>query len=299
MRLFVTGGAGHTGCNFLNLYLSDKKDNEAIVLVRSQSNKDYLPDGFGDNLKLVEGDLREKEISALMQGCDAVMHIAHQTLCPQVGDAALRAGVNRVFFVTTTGVFSKFNDLSAGYRDIEEGIRNSGLNWTILRPTMIFGSERDANLHKLLRYVDKHSVYPVFGNGRCLMQPVFVGDLAAGLLSALNFEDKTSLKEYNLPGSTPLTYNEIIETSIKELGRKAALVHIPHTLCLCMSTIAELILRSRSPIKSEQVRRLTEDKAYSWDSARVDFEYKPGSFAERIGLEVKRLRSVGLLSKRA
>jgi nucleoside-diphosphate-sugar epimerase len=296
MRLFVTGGAGHTGCNFLNLFLSDNPNNVAVVLVRRQTNQSSLPKDFAERLVTVEGDLYSNDISVLMKGCDAVMHIAHQTLCLQVADAALRAGIERVFFVTTTGVFSGYNDLSDNYKEIEEGIRRSNLDWTILRPTMIFGSERDVNLHKLLRWLNTYPIFPVFGDGKCLMQPVYVGDLALGLLSALKSADKTSLKEYNLSGRTPLSYNEIIETSLKELGRKVKLIHIPHRLSLCLSTTAEQILRSRSPIKTEQIRRLAEDKAYSWDSAREDFNYNPGTFVEGIVSEISRLRAIGVLN---
>jgi nucleoside-diphosphate-sugar epimerase len=292
MRLFVTGGAGHTGCNFLKFYLSDSKDNQAVTLVRRGTNRKFLPPEFGDRLVLVEGDLSEVGVSKVMAGCDAVMHIAHQTLCPQVAAAALGAGISRVFFVTTTGVYSKFNDLSRGYREIEENIRQSGLDWTILRPTMIYGSERDVNIHKLLRFLDTHKLFPVFGDGKSLMQPVFASDLAMGLLLAVKNTDKTMYKEYNLPGRSPLTYNEIVTVAVKELGRKAVLIHIPHTFSLLLALIAESIFRSRSPV----IRRLCEDKVFSWSDAKKDFGYSPGSFAEKIALEVAHLRSIGLLT---
>jgi nucleoside-diphosphate-sugar epimerase len=295
MRLFVTGGAGHTGCNFLDLYLSESSDNEAVALVRASSDRSYLPAQFGSRLTIVDGDIQDSETSRYMNGCDAVMHIAHQNLCPIVIDRANEAGVERVFFVTTTGIFSKFNDLSANYLQIEDQIKSSRLDWTILRPTMIYGSERDVNMHKLLIYLDSHPVFPIFGRGDSLMQPVYSGDLAMGLLLAVNNAKKTSRKEYNLPGRSPLTYNELVETAIKELGRKAGIVHIPQVLSEYLATAAEKLLRDRSPIKVEQVRRLTEDKAYSWSASRADFQYDPGSFAVRVRLEIARLRSIGLL----
>jgi nucleoside-diphosphate-sugar epimerase len=296
MRLFVSGGAGHTGCNFLRLYLSDNVENLAVVLVKRTTNAEYLPKEFGDRLQVVEGDLRCDDVTDWLKGCDALMHIAHQTLCNAAAAAAHKGGVKRVFFVTTTGVFSRFNDLADGYRTIEKDIRTSDLDWTILRPTMIFGSDRDANLHKLLCYLNKHPIMPIFGSGNGLMQPVYVEDLATGLLLALKNADKTLLKEYNLSGRSPLTYNEIVRAAAKELGAQTRLVHIPHNLSLGLSIVAELLLHSRSPIKSEQVRRLSEDKAYSWAPARNDFGYNPGSFRDRIGLEIAQLRTVGLLN---
>lgn len=296
MRLFVTGGAGHTGCNFLRLFLSDNDKNNAVVLVKPTTDRSYLPKAGDNRIEIVEGDIRTESISQFMSGCDALMHIAHQTLCPAIVDQALKSGVRRVFFVTTTGVFSKFNDLSNEYKQIENQIRQSNLDWTILRPTMIFGSERDANLHKLLRYLNSYSVFPVFGDGNGLMQPVYVGDLAEGLLLATKNGDATVRKEYNLSGEAPLTYNNLVKVAAKELNRNVRLVHVPYAVSLALSMAAETVLGKRSPIVSEQVRRLKENKAFSWSEARSDFGYSPGTFVDRIHLEVERLRAVGLIA---
>jgi nucleoside-diphosphate-sugar epimerase len=296
MRLFVTGGAGHTGCNFLRFYLSDSTENTAVALVRQTSNLSYLPTEFGDRLTVVFGDLRDATVGFFLSGCDAIMHIAHQKLCPQVIAAATSSQVKRVFFVTTTGVFSSYNDLSRDYIAIEEGIRKSDLSWTILRPTMIFGSERDSNLHKLLIYLNRRSFFPIFGDGRGLMQPVYVEDLAVGLLLALKQPEKTSMKEYNLPGRYPQSYNEIVESAATCMDRQARLLHIPRQLSLTLSSIAELALGSKSPIKTEQIRRLSEDKAYSWAAAKTDFSYEPRVFEVGLSKEIERLRHVGLLT---
>src|SRR3712207_7109590 len=55
--------------------------------------------------------------------------------------------------------------------------------WTILRPSMIYGSERDRNVHRLLRFLDRSPVFPIFGPGTNLWQPVYHEDCARGVRS--------------------------------------------------------------------------------------------------------------------
>jgi nucleoside-diphosphate-sugar epimerase len=49
------------------------------------------------------------------------------------------------------------------------------------------------------------------------------------------------------------------------------------------------------PIKSEQVLRLSEDKAYSYEKAKEELDYAPRTFEEGIALEVERLRKIGMI----
>jgi nucleoside-diphosphate-sugar epimerase len=92
---------------------------------------------------------------------------------------------------------------------------------------MIYGTDRDLNMHKLLKLLSKSPVYPIFGSGLGLMQPVHVQDLAAGLFASVMLGDKTVRKEYNLVGRYPLNYREIVREAAKALGRKIKLVSLP------------------------------------------------------------------------
>ena len=67
----------------------------------------------------------------------------------------------------------------------EQQIRGCGLDWTILRPTMIYGAASDRDLSRLLLRLRRAAVLPVPGTGTCLHQPVHVADVAAAVLAAL------------------------------------------------------------------------------------------------------------------
>ena len=176
---------------------------------------------------------------------------------------------------------------------MEEVLRGSGLAWTIVRPTMIYGTERDKNVHRLLRFLDRSPIFPVFGPGTNLWQPVYHEDCACGVDEALvcpaAFE-----RAYDLPGASPLPYATLVETAARALGKEPRLVRLPLEPVRRALTVAEK-LRLPLPVKSEQVLRLREDKAYPYDAAQRDLDYAPRPFHEGVALEVARLRGVGLL----
>jgi nucleoside-diphosphate-sugar epimerase len=178
---------------------------------------------------------------------------------------------------------------------MEEVVRGSGLSWTIARPAMIYGSELDKNMSKLLRFLDRSPVFPLFGPGTNLWQPVYFEDCAAGVLAALE-SDRAVGRSYDLPGPEPLTYRELVETAARALGRNTRIVPLPLEPVRRALNAAEAI-KVPLPIKAEQVLRLREDKAYPHDEAREDLGYAPRPLREGIALEVERLRALGMLKR--
>ena len=94
--------------------------------------------------------------------------------------------------------------------EAEKLIVNSNLNWTILRPTMIFGSPKDRNMIKLINWIDKVPFIPIFGKGDNYQQPVYVKDLAWSIVEIIENEN-TFNEIFNLSGPEPLTFKEIIK----------------------------------------------------------------------------------------
>jgi nucleoside-diphosphate-sugar epimerase len=118
------------------------------------------------------------------------------------------------------------------------------------------------------------------------MQPVYVGDLADGIVAAV---EREATGEFNLAGDVPLTYNEILKTVAAALGRNVRLVHVNHGLAARIVSVLEPV--PGFPIKHEQVMRLLEDKAFDITSSMAELDYRPRSFAEGIALQVAEYRS--------
>jgi uncharacterized protein YbjT (DUF2867 family) len=290
VRVLLTGATGLLGGALLDLLLDG--GHEVRCLVREDSpNASRLDAG---RTEVAQGDAgRANDIVAALPGMDAVVHVAGIEHAPQVVDAARRAGAERVLVVGSTSAHSAYEFRSGPKRRMEEVVRGSGLAWTIVRPTMIYGSERDKNMRRLLRFLDRYPIFPMFGDGTNLWQPVYYRDCARGTLEALMRPEAVG-ESYDLPGAEPLTYRDLVETAAEALGRKPRLLPLPLEPVRRALGVTER-LGLPLPVESEQVLRLREDKAYPYEKARKELGYRPSSFDRGIRLEVARLRELGML----
>ena len=286
MRVLVTGATGFTGSYVVPLLL--RQGAHVRCLVRANSETSRLP---LSEIELAFGDLSEQDsIERALQGTDALVNIASLGFghAPNIVNAAIATRVQRAVFISTTAIFTTLNAPSKAVRlAAEELVRASGLSYTILRPTMIYGSSRDRNMCRLIRYLRRWPLIPVFGRGEHLQQPVYVEDLAAAVVQSLRTEQAMG-RSYNVSGPAPLTYNRIIDTVSEALGRKARKVHLPAApLVTALGQLERF--SARLPVKAEQILRLNEDKAFDPGEAIKDFGYSPRPFAEGIKLELQEM----------
>jgi uncharacterized protein YbjT (DUF2867 family) len=290
MKVLVTGGTGLLGGALLGLLLAE--GHEVRCLVRAESPRASRLDRL--RVELVHGDAGDtRALSQALSGVDAFLHVAGIEYAPQVVEAVRRAKVGRLVVVGSTSAHSAYEFRSSPKLRMEERVRESGLDYTIVRPSMIYGSELDKNMHRLLRFLDRSPVFPMFGSGQNLWQPVYHQDCARGLYEAL-VRPAAVGESYDLPGAEPLTYLELVRTAAGALGRKPRIVRLPLEP-VRRSLVAAERLRLPLPIKSEQVLRIREDKAYPYDKAKRDLGYAPRSFREGVVLEVARLRELGMV----
>lgn len=288
--LMITGATGHSGSIFLeNL---DKEQYQGMIkcLVRRGSDVERLQK-YSLNLSYVYADLDNlNDLQAAMIGVETVLHIAGIQYSREIVRAGALAKVPWMILIHTTGRYSKFKSASRFYIEVEEELIERYKNLTILRPTMIYGSSRDKNMWQLINFLDRFRFFPIFGDGKNLMQPVCAIDLAKAYQSIVEKKDITYGKQYNLSGKEPISYNELLKTVEEELGKKILLLHVPITICICIVWIYNKIFGKKSLVSVEQVLRMKEDKAFSWNDAWQDFEYSPISFREGIKEEIKELR---------
>ena len=194
--------------------------------------------------------------------------------------------------MSTTAIFTQLNAGSKVVREAAEAaITTSGLETTILRPTMIYGTPCDRNMIRLVRFLDRWPVIPVFGNGRSLQQPVHVRDVAWAVVQALE-TSVTINRQFNISGAAPLSYLEVVRLTALALGRRVHRLHIPARPVVAALRFSERV-GITFPIKAEQVLRLNEDKAFTHAEAAEAFGYSPIAFDQGIREEVALLRSGG------
>jgi len=283
MKIFVTGATGFTGSRVVPLLL--KNGYEVRCLYRATSDRSILS---SPEIEWVAGDIADsRALAAAMQGAGALVNIASLGFghAESIIAAAQNAGIKRAIFISTTAIFTQLNAKSKTVRvAAERAIETSGLGYTILRPTMIYGSPRDRNMWRLIRLMRYSPIIPIFGEGTYLQQPIHVDDVARAVVSCLS-NDKSVGKSYNIAGKYPLTYNEVVDTIARQLNRKVWKIHIPSKPVVSLLGFFER-MRIPFPIKAEQVLRLNENKDFSYAEAQRDIGFSPLAFEEGVGLEL-------------
>jgi uncharacterized protein YbjT (DUF2867 family) len=291
MRLLVTGGSGFLG-RFV-LAEAARRGHSCVALARSADAARAVTAGGATPLA---GDL--DDAAGLpgwfaRAGCDALVNLASLGFghAPAIVAGAAAAGLERAVFVSTTAVTTALPAPSKAVRLAAEAeIRRSGLSWTILRPTMIYGAAGDRNLSRLLTLLSRLGrvpVLPVPGGGRQLQQPVHVADLAGAVLTAVE-RPAAAGRSYDVAGPEPLPFADVLRVSASAVGGRARLVPVPLGPVITLTRGYERV--SRQPrIRVEQWQRLTEDKAVPITAAARDLSYAPRSFTEGIGAEAAAL----------
>lgn len=286
-NVLVTGATGFTG-RYVTQRLKDA-GHRVAAFVRAGSRREPL-EGVVD--EFVVGDLDDSDsLARALEGREALVNVASLGFGHAQGvvEAAERAGVGRALYFSTTSLLTTLPAASKVVRQqAEDVVQASTVPWTIFRPTMIYGDPGDRNLIKLIRWVDRWKVVPVFGPGTYLLQPVHANDLALAVVAALGAPAAEN-QVYNLSGGTALSYNELVRLVGELLGRSPRLVHLP----VSMSLVAVDVAR-RLPIgirfSREQVLRLNEHKAFAHDAATRDFGYQPIPLRDGLAQEVSMMQ---------
>lgn len=285
-RVHVTGGSGFVGGFVIPSLV--RTGHEVSALVRSDQAAERV---HTLGAVPIEGDLDSRSsLRAAFRSSAASMLVNIASLgfghAPAIVDAAENAGFRRTTFVSTTAIFTKLDAPSKAVRTAAElSIRESSLAWTIIRPTMIYGTPGDRNMWRLLRFLRRSPVVPMPGGGRSLQQPVHVDDLAAAIVASIGV-DRAIGRAYDVGGPTALTFREIVAQAGAAVGRSPKLVPVPdRTLVRVLRSVEH---RGRNlPVRAEQIERLVEDKAFDISAAVSDLGFAPRAFDQGIEAEAR------------
>ena len=247
-------------------------------------------------------DARKIDPEAL-RGCDAVVNLAgikreagdqtfqaiHVDLVARLVDAMKTAGVRRLIHVSVV-VARPAPELP--YHDTkwkgEELVRGSGLDWTILRPGVIYGSGDDLLSH-LAVMINASPIFPIAGDGSAPMMPVYAGDVAAGVVGALK-NPSTAGKTIDLVGPDRLTLREVVRRTAEALGRPVRIWPTPIGLMKLPVRIMEATMSAPLSTRA-QLAMLAEGLAGDPEPARKELGVEPAPFTpERLRPMVEPLR---------
>lgn len=288
--LLISGITGHTGKYFLQ-QLSENNYNLPIrCIVREESDVSLL-NKSKLNIQKVVGDIDDEFfLDECTNGVDTIVHIVNIRYTLKILKAAVKNNVKRVICVHTTGIYSKFRIASEEYIEIEKEIKEilseSNINFTILRPTMIYGDICDRNMSKFIKMVDHIRLFPVINKGENLIQPVNARDLGKAYYDILMMPSDKAKFEYVLSGDKPIKMVDALKLISKNLNKKTVFISFPIEFGVSLAIILNLITFGKINF-IERVKRMSEDRSFSHEIAFEDFSYSPELFEIGIEREVK------------
>lgn len=166
--------------------------------------------------------------------------------------------------------------LSEGEDRLQAWALNKGVDWVILRPTLIYGLGQDKNISEIAHLIRRLGFFPLLGQAKGLRQPVHAEDLAAACLSALEKTDVVN-RAYNLSGGEALSYREMINRVFAALGRRPRLVMIPLWIFKPAVSLLRLFPRYRHWNMS-MAMRMNTDMVFDHSEAMRDLNFQPRKF---------------------
>ena len=189
----------------------------------------------------MRGDVLDPtSLAPAMDGIDTVIHLVaiieesggrtfDQVIrqgSENVVTAARNAGVRRLVHMSALGAQPNpaYPYLNAKW-GAEQAVRQSGLDWTIIRPSVIFGP-RDGFVNVLAGLIRRAPIIPVVGSAESKFQPVAVGEVAAVYRAVL--DDPAAIGQtYELGGGETYSYEEMLDVIAAQLGKRKPKLHLP------------------------------------------------------------------------
>jgi len=208
----------------LRIYPLDFDDSEGLV--RSLSNADVLYNTYW---------VRYKKRS---EGYD---HSIATRNSMKLFEAAQKAGVKKVVHFSVSKPHDAPNwPYFIGKAETETCLIQSGLNYTILRPTLFFGGNRNVLVNNIAWLLRSFPIFGIFGDGTYPVQPVHIEDVAK---IAIEYGQEDSNKIVDVAGPEIYTYKEFVLAIKQALGITRMIVQIPPRFGWLVGKIFGAILR--------------------------------------------------------
>jgi NADH dehydrogenase len=297
--IFLTGGSGFVGSAMIDELISRNFTVNALV--------DRHPlQAHADRVNAIHGTLFDSPaLDKAFQGCSGVIHLVgiimqrpskgitferiHFEGTKNVVDAARRAGVKRFVHMSALGTRpDAISDYHKTKYQAEEYLRQSGLDWTIFRPSLIHGP-RGEFMAMEARWARKKAApflfMPYFGRGPFgtrgagNLQPIFVADVARAFVDALD-KPQTIGEVYPLGGAEVLTWPQLHRLAAESIiGKRRAVMAVPTWYARFLTQVVPARLL---PFNRDQVIMSQEDNTAETTKFKHDFGWEPQGISQTL-----------------
>ena len=206
---------------------------------------------------------------------------------PDYFELLMAYGARRVVALSSTSVFAKQSSadpqelatvqkLVQAEQQVRAWAQSHGVQWVILRPTLIYGGGQDKNISEIARFIRRFGFFPVFGNACGQRQPIHAADVASACLAALQSPGAVN-HTYNISGGETLPYCAMVTRVFEALGRRPHLLRVP----LWAFRLAVAVLRQVPRYRqwsATMAERMCRDQAFDHADAARDLGFKPRAF---------------------
>jgi NADH dehydrogenase len=282
--ILITGGTGVIGTKLVEQWLQEGKRVRLLALP-----SDTTPLEANENVEVWYGDISNKEdIRGICDGVSAVYHLAavimsfDESVFKKVNlggtknilEEAKKANVEHFVYISSASVtYPKPTEYSLSKRDSEELVKKSRLNYTIIRPTLVYDKKGGLELETYLDFLKKFPIIPFIGKGDAIKRPVYVDDIVEGLL-AIQGNNKAYNKTYNFSGGEEITILDFTRMCLKLMGMpRKPIVHLPVWYCLFLANIMKIFMK-RPPLRWQIIAGMTQHANLDPLEAQKDLGYK-------------------------
>jgi uncharacterized protein YbjT (DUF2867 family) len=278
VKILVTGGTGFVGPKIVHALRAQGRDVRALV--RRPERATRLA-GWG--AELATGDVTDPaSLRAAVNGCTHVVHLVaiirgspsdfHRVMTQGTTDlvaAAKEAGIRRFVLMSALGTSETTKDVVpyyAGKWAMEQETARSGLEYTIFRPSFVFG--RDGGVLPLfMRQVRYSPVVTVIGSGLQRSQPIWVEDVAQYFALGIDHPQAAN-RTFEIGGPDVVDWNELYLRIAKVLGKRRRLVHVPASVARAGARLTEWL--PAAPLTTDQLAMMEAGDNVATDSDAVD-----------------------------
>lgn len=291
--ILITGATGYIG-RHLAIRLAAQGERPRCLVRNTKGAASMLP---ADKVELVQGDTTQfASLEAAMQGVDTIVHAAFITAdkkestgnhyadtnvrgTENVIKAARNAGVTRVIEISGLGTRpDKAGSYMQGRYLAEKMLKESGLSWTIIQPSVLFG--KDAPFIKgLAGLIRTAPVVPLIGGGKIKFQPIYVEDVVTVIDKILEDPAQTAGHTYTIGGPAYYTFTQVIDALLHAMHKKRIKVPAPMALVGIGAAMMELVL-PKPPLTKAAMTLFSFDNTTDLNSVERNFGFTPTSFSK-------------------
>ena len=289
MKVLVTGGTGFVGRAVVAQLR--RNEHEISLLVRDANAPAALSLVRQHGVELRPADFQNP--SSLIRACmdiDAVIHLVgiisefggqtfhnvHTVATGNLLHAAVENGVRRFVHMsalgTRDGAVSRYHQSKW---EAENSVRRRGLNWTIFRPSILYGPG-DHFLTLFSRIARRSPLLPVLGRGNGLLQPINVEAVAECFAKSLETPEAVG-GTYDLCGRERLSFEALLRQLLHAMELRRGLFKLPWPAARLNAAFLEWffpkVLGQPSPLTRDQILMLQEDNIGNPEAAEALFQY--------------------------